>query len=232
MDILPTQNQPNASPQSPQGQQPQYERPTVTPPVASAPRKNHDGLKSIATTILILLLAPLLALLITTFAFQSYEVDGPSMEPTLQTKQRLIIWKVGRTWARITKSEYVPERGQVIVFIKRGLFDFKNSSEKQLIKRVIGLPGERVVVKDGVITIFNDMKPEGFNPDLLFPYGEPDETVIEGNVDLTVEPGHIFVVGDNRDNSLDSRSFGTVPVADIVGTLSSRILPLSDARKF
>ncbi len=232
MDMLPTQNQPNASPQSPQGPPPQVQRPTVTPPVAAAPRKNHDGLKSIATTILILLLAPLLALLITTFAFQSYEVDGPSMEPTLQTKQRLIIWKVGRTWARVTKNEYVPERGQVIVFIKRGLFDFKSSSEKQLIKRVIGLPGERVIVKDGTITVFNDEFPEGFNPDTIFPYGEPDEVFVEGNNEFTVEPGHIFVVGDNRDNSLDSRSFGTVPVKDIVGTLSARILPLSEAKKF
>lgn len=229
MDIRPPQNQQGATP--PPAQQP-HQYPKVTPPVASAPRKNHDGLKSIISTILVLLLAPVLALLITTFAFQSYEVDGPSMEPTLKTHQRLIIWKVGRTWSRITKNEYVPQRGQVIVFIKRGLFDFKNSSEKQLIKRVMGLPGERVVVKDGEITIFNDQQPEGFNPDENFPYGEPDDEIVEGNIDITVEPGHIFVVGDNRDNSLDSRSFGTVPVSDIVGTLSARILPLSEAEKF
>jgi signal peptidase I len=209
-------------------------QPSLPPqPLPQAPRpKNHDGLKNIITTILILLIAPILALSITTFGFQSYEVDGPSMEPTLYTHERLIIWKVGRTWSRITKKEYIPPRGTVIVFVKRGLYDFASNNEKQLIKRVIGLPGERVKVQDGVITVYNDENPNGFNPDSKFEYGKTIQEQTEGNVDITVSAGHIFVSGDNRDNSLDSRSFGTVPVTDIVGTLSARILPLGEAKKF
>jgi signal peptidase I len=204
----------------------------VLPAVPPQQPRHRDGLKSILSTILILLIAPILALSITAFVFQSYEVDGPSMEPTLQTRDRLIIWKAGRTWARITKDSYIPERGTVVVFVKRGLFDFNTDQEKQLIKRIIGLPGDRVVVKNGKITVYNSEHPSGFNPDSSLPYGATLSGNTDGSIDVNVGAGEIFVVGDNRDNSLDSRSFGTVPATDIIGTLSSRILPLSEAKKF
>jgi signal peptidase I len=214
---------PGSSPQPSLPPQSSYQQPKLN---------NHDGLKSILTTVAILLIAPILALSITTFGFQSYEVDGPSMEPTMYTHERLIIWKFGRTLSRITKNEYIPPRGTVVVFIKRGLYDFSNNKEKQLIKRIVGLPGDRVVVKDGAITVFNSDNPNGFNPDKTMDYGRGILEETEGNVDVTVEAGHVFLIGDNRDNSLDSRIFGTVPSADIVGTLSARILPLSEAKKF
>ena len=218
----------------PPRQNPSTSGPSPVLPPASAPHRSprREGLKSIITTVLILLIAPVLALSITAFVFQSYEVDGPSMEPTLQTHDRLIVWKAGRTWSRITKEDYLPERGSVVVFVKRGLFDFSSDKEKQLIKRVIGLPGDRVVVDNGEITVYNSENPNGFNPDKTLDYGKDINERTEGNVDITVDPGEIFVVGDNRDNSLDSRSFGAVPAEDIVGTLSARILPLSEAQKF
>lgn len=204
----------------------------VLPPVNSSPRNNHDGLRSIVSTLLILLIAPLLALGITAFVFQSYEVDGPSMEPTLKTQQRLIIWKANRTWAKLTNNEFIPGRGSIVVFVKKGMFNFDSNKEKQLIKRVIALPGERVVVKDGTITVYNDSFPNGFNPDSLMDYGKEINEPTDGIVDITLGAGEIFVCGDNRDNSLDSRSFGAVPAEDIVGTLSARILPLSEAERF
>jgi signal peptidase I len=154
------------------------------------------------------------------------------MQPTLETKDRLIIWKAGRTWARITKSDFIPERGEIVVFIKKGMYNFDTNKEKQLIKRVIALPGERVVVRDGTMTVYNDASPNGFSPDALKAYGKDIKEPTDGNVDITVGPGEIFVSGDNRDNSLDSRSFGAVPTKDIVGTLSLRILPLSEAEVF
>lgn len=208
-------------------------QPSISPP--PGPRvgtSRHETLKSILTTVGILLIAPLLALTITAFVFQSYEVDGPSMEPTLKTHDRLIVWKVGRTWSRITKKPYTPPRGTIVVFVKRGLYDFSSNREKQLIKRIIGIPGDRVVVKDGTIQVFNKENPDGFNPDELIPEEQGTSGEITGDVDITVGPNQIFVVGDHRNNSLDSRSFGTVPVEDIVGTLSARILPLSEAEKF
>lgn len=206
--------------------------PVLPPEVPHQDKHRREGIKSIITTVLILLLAPLLALSITAFVFQSYEVDGPSMEPTLQTHDRLIVWKAGRSWARITKGTYVPPRGTVIVFTKRGLYDFNSDKEKQLIKRIIGLPNERVVVKDGTIKVFNSDFPGGFNPDLALDYGDTLSGETVGNADILLGEDEIFVVGDHRDNSLDSRSFGSVPASDIVGTLSARILPLSEAKKF
>ena len=202
----------------------------VTPP---APHKEPKSskLKSVLSTLAVLLIAPLLALTITAYVFQSYEVDGPSMQTTLQDHDRLIIWKVSRTWARLTHHDYTPQRGDVIVFIKRGLYENNSSKEKQLIKRVIALPGERVTVKDEKVTVYNSAHPDGFSPDKTQPYG----TVItntDGDIDLTVPAGEVFVCGDNRGNSLDSRYFGPIPQHDIVGKLVVRILPLGNAKKF
>lgn len=154
------------------------------------------------------------------------------MEPTLQTHNRLIIWKAKRTWARITNNVYVPGRGEIVVFVKKGMFDFNSNKEKQLIKRVMGVPGDRITVKDGVITIYNTDNPDGFRPDETLDYGKEITQPTSGNVDINVGPGEIFVVGDNRDNSLDSRVFGAVPAQDVVGTLSIRILPLSEVQRF
>jgi signal peptidase I len=214
---------------------PEYNPKPLPPEQESKSRlksNRRDGIKSILSTVLILLIAPILAIFITSFVFQSYEVDGPSMEPTLQDKDRLIVWKTGRSWARVTNNDYIPERTSVIVFVKRGLFDFNSGKEKQLIKRVIGIPGDRVVVKDGKVTVYNSEHPNGFNPDDFYDYGKDLTDITEGNVDITVGSGEVFVMGDNRANSLDSREFGAIPAHDIVGTLSSRILPLSQAKKF
>lgn len=204
----------------------------LPPPPPRTSRNRREGLKSVLTTIAILLVAPILALAITAFVFQSYEVDGPSMEPTLQTNDRLIVWKVGRTWSRISKKTYIPPRSAIVVFVKRGLYDFNSNREKQLIKRIVGLPGDRVVVKDGQMRVYNSQTPEGFDPDEFIPDDQGVTGEITGDIDITVDAEQIFVVGDHRDNSLDSRSFGTIAAEDIVGTLSARILPLSKAAKY
>jgi len=153
------------------------------------------------------------------------------MADTLHNGDRLIIWKVPKTLARITGNDYLPNRGDIVVVVKKGLYEDEGDKEKQLIKRVIALPGERVVVKDGTLTVYNTERPEGFQPDEELPYGK-DIPATTGEVDSVVPAGSIFVVGDNRPNSLDSRSFGPVPEKDIVGKLIARVLPLSDAERF
>lgn len=218
-------------PTIPQPANTRYAPPQSNPVTPPSKKKSKEGWKSVASTVVILIAAPLVAVFLTSFVFQSYEVDGPSMQQTLQNKDRLIVWKVPQTFARITNKNYIPNRGDVVVFVKRGIADFGEHPDKQLIKRVIGLPGDRVVVQDNVILVYNKENPQGFNPDTTLGYGtEPLFT--PGTVDITVPEGEVFVSGDNRTNSLDSRAFGTISSDDIIGKLVVRIFPVNKAKAF
>src|SRR5687767_2520940 len=110
--------------------QPYREPYSPTQPVPEQPMPKGDGWRSALSTIMILILAPLIGLGLTTFVFQSYEVDGPSMETTLQNRDRLIVFKLPRTISRITRKQYVPSRGEVIVFARKGMIDFGDGGEK------------------------------------------------------------------------------------------------------
>lgn len=199
-----------------------------------APRKERsESMRGFLSTIGVIAAAILFAMFLTGFVFQSYQVDGPSMETTLHNGDRLIIWKVDRTIARISGDNYIPNRGDIIVFVERG-FASPDGSTKQLIKRVIGLPGDRVVIKDGNLTVYNDENPDGFNPDKTLPYGEDVDLSINPSdeADEEIGPGQLWVMGDNRDNSLDSRAFGPIEAHNIVGKLVLRIFPLDNAKAF
>ena len=201
-------------------------------PVASVEQPSR--LRSTLSTIGILLLAPLVAILLTAYVFQSYQVDGPSMQNTLHNNDRLIVWKLPRTWARITGHQYVPKRGDIIILSQSGLTNYGDSADtKQLVKRVVGLPGDHVVVKNNVLTIYNHQYPNGFQPDTSLPYGKngaiPPTT---NNIDITLSSTQLFICGDNRSNSLDSRIFGPIQTSQVIGKLVVRILPLSQAERF
>ncbi len=208
--------------------------PPSEPSNHQAPNKRRrEGVKSVLSTVFILLSAPIVALLLIAFVFQSYEVDGPSMESTLSDSDRLIVIKTDKTWARITGQEYIPDRGEIIVFAKLGTIDPAAGSERQLIKRVIGLPGDTVVVSNGQVTVYNDEHPDGFDPDEKGDY----EALIASrggatDIDISVPDGHVFVLGDNRSNSLDSRTFGIISSEEIIGRLSLRIFPLNEFTRF
>ncbi|MGF7228982.1 MAG: signal peptidase I [Candidatus Saccharibacteria bacterium] len=205
----------------------------TTEPVIPEPKKQGDTIRSIASTVAILLLAPLIAIFLTAFVFQSYQVDGQSMETTLQNNDRLIVWKMARTWSRITGHAYIPARGDIIIFNEPQdkLEGFEQTGTKQLIKRVVGLPGDHVVVKNGVLTIYNAQHPNGFQPDKTLPYGK---NIPETNIDtdLVVPKNNVFVCGDNRPDSQDSRMFGPISADQIVGKLVMRVLPANSAERF
>ena len=190
-------------------------------------KKSHFGSdwRSALSTIALFALAPIVALLIAAFMMQSYQVDGQSMETTLQNNDRLIVNKVPRTFSRLTHHAYIPRRGDIIIF-NQSLDPGGSAAEKQLVKRVIGLPGERVVVDNGTITVYNQQNPSGFNPDKSGKYLVSVDTTPR-KIDLTLKINQLFVCGDNRANSEDSRFFGPVNLNKIVGKLSFRILPLS-----
>jgi signal peptidase I len=201
------------------------------PVVPEGSKKKHSGLREFLSTMGILLTALLVALFIIAFVFRSYQVDGPSMENTLQNGDKLIIWKVPRTWAKITGHPYIPRRGDIIVFTESGLAAYGQQNTKQLIKRVIGLPGDRVVVANNVITIYNAAHPKGFDPDKTLPYGK-NIPATSGNVNVTLGPNQLFVDGDNRPDSLDSRSFGPINANQIIGKLVLRVFPISKVEVF
>lgn len=209
----------------------QQAEPARVPAKSPPSKKFADGRKELLSTLAVIILAPIVALILTAFVFQSYEVDGPSMEPTLADDDRLIVNKVGRTWSGIWSSDYVPDRHEIVVFNQKSASVGGNSEEKQLIKRVIGVPGDRVVIEGGKVTVYNDEHPRGFLVDESGPQaGHVGYT--DGSIEQTVEKGEIFVLGDNRKNSLDSRNFGTIDSEDIVGTLAMRIYPLDSIDKF
>lgn len=219
---------PTPTPPTPMAEQ---QNPTVTPAQPPAPAtepvEKHQKEGGVFSFIGTLIAAFLLVQFINLFLFQSYKVFGSSMYPTLEDGDRLIISKVGRSTARVLRNTYEPRRGEIIVF------NDPHGSGMQLIKRVIGMPGERVVVADGKITVYNKEYPDGFNPDDA-EYGKrlPKGS---GNIDVIVPRGHLFVSGDNREgnNSLDSRNeLGTLPEDLIVGTLSVRIFPFDRAEFF
>ncbi len=172
--------------------------------------------------------------LINAFVFRSYHVVGPSMETTMYTGDRLIVDRLPVTWANLQGKTYIPERGAIIVFknphYSRGIED------EFVVKRVIGLPGERVTIKDGNYVVYNDQYPDGFNPDEANK-GEPGSPT-SGTADVVVPEGQIFVSGDHRQGSFsyDSRNgpngMGTIPLYDVVGSVSWRIFPFDKIRSF
>lgn len=200
-------------------------------PSSTDPDNQSSGWGELLSTVGILLTALAVAFLIIAFVFRSYQVDGPSMEHTLENSDKLIIWKVPRTIAHVTGHAYIPSRGDVIVFTQSGLSDFGQTDTKQLIKRVIGLPGDHVLLRDGAYTIYNAAHPKGFDPDKTLSYGK-DIPQTTGAVDVTLHANQLFVSGDNRPDSLDSRSFGPISADKVVGKLVLRVFPINNARTF
>ena len=193
-----------------------------------------------------------------TFIYRSYNVVGGSMENTLHGDDRVIVNRAAVTWSHFLGAEYVPERGQIIVFLNEDedkVKEYKaagvsnpmtctvpsNVKDQYIIKRVIVFPGERVTVKDGakdgVMTIYNDEHPDGFVYDEQWRVSETDgpKEKTSGEVDTVVPDGELFVSGDNREgsNSWDSRNgLGTIPYCRIIGPVILRLFPLDKIRTF
>jgi signal peptidase I len=144
------------------------------------------------------------------FIAEPYIVSGTSMSPTFETGHYLIVDKISYRFEK-------PQRFDVIVMI------YPADKTQDFIKRIIGLPGETVMIKAGVVSI---VEPGTTTPIVLsepfikYPGGIADQTV-------TLNADQYFVMGDNRAGSFDSRYWGPLPTQDIIGTPVVRLLPLS-----
>jgi signal peptidase I len=149
--------------------------------------------------------AILIAILINLLLAQPTRVHGLSMEPSLHTDQRLVVEK-------ISYRMHGPRRGDIVVF------NMPQQSTELLIKRVVGLPGETVEIHSGMVYINGT------------PLSEPylDQETRGRFGPMVVPPLHVFVLGDNRSFSNDSRAFGAVPIENILGRAWFSYWPLSD----
>jgi len=193
----------------------------------------HPFLKDAISVSIFVLLVTIGAITINTFVFRSFSVVGPSMETTLFTGDRLIVNRLPVTLASIKNTSYIPQRGEVIVF-KNPRFH-SGIGDEYIVKRVIALPGERVVLKNGEFTVYNGENPDGLNPDEILKEKNGIIYPTSGSVDIIVPKNELFVSGDHRQEtySLDSRNgLGTIPIYDIVGPVSIRIYPFNKIRLF
>ncbi|HET6780564.1 MAG TPA: signal peptidase I [bacterium] len=155
---------------------------------------------SVVETLDASIIAALLSLLIITFVVQAFYIPSGSMEPTLMVGDRILVSKLSYRFGTV-------ERGDVIVF------HYPLNPGKDFVKRVVGLGGETVELRDGVVLINNTPIKE------LYPtaLGGGDRSCTSSYGPQRVPAGQIFVLGDNRCNSEDSRFFGFVPRVNVVG---------------
>lgn len=161
-------------------------------------------------------IALILAGLVRYFLVQPFFVEGASMEPSFLDGEYLLIDEISYYFKPV-------ERGEVIVF------HYPLDSSKYYIKRVVGLPGETIEIKNGKVAIYNEDNREGFLIDES--YLQRDGITV-GDIKKKLGRSEYFVLGDNRLFSSDSRQWGALPRDDIVGRVLVRAWPINRAMVF
>ncbi len=199
----------------------------------------NSTVKEILEWTLCIILAIALAILIRYYVGTPTEVQQSSMFPTLQEGQRLILNKLPRTFKQ------VPNRGDIITFERpsnttattlKAIYNNEPDNiftkftyyvleigKESFIKRVIGLPNERVKLEDGKVYINGVELDEPYLPEGLRTENKYNELL----VDFTVPEGYIFAMGDNRQDSVDCRKFGCIPIEKIEGVVWIRFWPFN-----
>jgi signal peptidase I len=175
--------------------------------------ENKSIWNSIREWIQVIVIALVIALPIRWYVAEPFVVNGASMDPTFATGQFLIVDRLGYHFEE-------PKRGDVIVF----QFPDDPTGKTYYIKRIIGLPGETVSIKDGAVTIINKDHPEGLT--LSEPYLSADHLSHDTST-RTLGSTEYFVMGDNRAQSSDSRYWGPLDKKFIIGRPVARLLPIT-----
>jgi len=176
--------------------QQKFAQPTPSP---KAENSLLEGLK-------VLGISAILALSIRTFVAEARYIPSGSMEPTLQIKDRLIVDKLSYDFSP-------PQRGDIVVFNPTPTLKQQNFKDA-FIKRVVGLPGETVEIKDGRVYVNGTILDETYVAAPSKPWNP-----------VTVPTDSYLVLGDNRNNSFDSRYWGFVPRSSIIGRAVFRFYP-------
>jgi len=186
--------------------------PGSTPPESHSPEPEKQGgprgVRIAAEWIGLVVLALVIELLIKTFLFQAFFIPSESMVPTLRVHDRVLVNK-------LSYKLHPVHRGDIVVFKAP---EGSDPGIDDLVKRVIGLPGETVSATNGHVDIDGKELPE--------PY-LPKGTITTSFSAVRLPPDHYWVMGDNRGNSKDSRVFGAITKKNIVGRVFFRIWPFS-----
>lgn len=186
------------------------------PPAEDRPSGRRQALRLGLELVETLVLTALLFLGIHTFVAQPYQIQQTSMETTLLHGQYVLVDKLTPRWA-------VYQRGDIVVFDAPETWD-PGSRGVPYIKRVVGLPGDVVELRDGLVYV------NGTELDEPYRYqsdGVPQSTEPQsGETRWTVPDGSLFLLGDHRSNSADSRSFGPIEIAHVIGRAWIRYWPL------
>ena len=183
--------------------------------VVATPSKRKTALRGVLEVVETLVLTVLIFFLIHTFVAQPFRVEQGSMETTLLPNQYVLVDKLSPRW-----SPY--ERGDIVVFDAPG--EFRTEGGAPLIKRVIGLPGDRIDLQDGFVLVNGTQIDE---PYLFARNGEPGPTrPSNGTTSWTVSDDELFVLGDHRTVSADSREFGPIEVSRVLGRALLRYWPI------
>jgi len=176
----------------------------------------------------LLLTALVIAVVIKTFLLQPFWIPSESMLPTIEVNDRVMVNKLAYRWGE-------PQRGDVVVFrdprieeteesipeaVIRSVLEavgIRTRGDEDLIKRVVGLPGETIEVRNNQVVVDGSPLDESYLSDVFMPDEPP----------ITVGDAQVFVMGDNRDASFDSRRFGPIALDDLVGEAFVTIWPIS-----
>jgi len=188
-------------------------------PKTPDPEKGRSRLRTTVEWLFVIGGALLVALLVRTFFIQAFWIPSDSMEPTLHKGDRVLVNK-------LSYKLHDVHRGDVIVFKRPDSARSSNPDDdiEDLIKRVVAVPGDELKTVDGLVYINDEPLPEPYLPEGTLTF-EPSGEDMEPR---TIPEDELFMMGDNRGNSQDSRFFGTIDQDLIVGRAFVRIYPLGD----
>ena len=187
----------------------EIETPATSIPDQGAAESEHGILATTAVVVRDLFLAVVLAGIVILFVYQPVKVEGTSMMPALEDQERIFINKF------VYKLSGGIERGDMVVFL------FPHDTTKNYIKRVVGLPGDRIRIVEGAVYVNGAALHEPYVPDEF-----RDHITME---EREVPADRFFVMGDHRSSSNDSRNWGTVPRNFIYGKAVFAYWPLDKA---